>query len=146
MKTILTFALFLMSSHAFAAQVGFSCDDESDINFFKYYLVDLDTDAKTVKLTYEYIYGGSPRYGKWEINQEQLEKVYSEGENGYGWRHALTYSPKVFLSRMDPSDSMVHIDGSWRKFDCQMIPREIIALKLEQLEDAKKERQSRNKF
>ena len=74
--------LFLFASTSHAAVISLGCDD-GDFEFFKYYLIKMDTNKKTAERTLQYIYGGE-RFGlprgfsrEWE-KQKNTDYVWEE--------------------------------------------------------------------
>ena len=119
--------LFLFASTSHAAVISLGCDD-GDFEFFKYYLIKMDTNKKTAERTMLYIYGGGG-YG-YSIESEQQKKVKftNLGDNHYQINHNLTYSTKAAINRANPADSRIWIDAQWWPFECELIPNEIIDL------------------
>lgn len=146
-KSILLLGLFASISNA--EIVSLSCDDEKVLDFFKYYLIKLDTNKMVAERTMSYIYGGSdgPRYG-YSYQKEQQKKVAIKNlrDNYYQIDHYLSYSTKVAINRSNPAESLVWIDASWNRFKCELIPEKIINLKIEELNSAEAKRKAKNIF
>ena len=137
--------IFLFASTSHAAVISLGCDD-GDFEFFKYYLIKMDTNKKTAERTMLYIYGGGG-YG-YSIESEQQKKVKftNLGDNHYQINHNLTYSTKAAINRTNPADSRIWIDAQWWPFECELIPNEIVDLKVAELNQEEEDRKSENIF
>jgi len=144
-KSILLLALFASISSN-AATVSLSCED-GELDFFKYYLIKLDTGTMFAERTMGYIYGGSTRYGySYQGGKGQKVRFSFLGNNYYQIDHNLSFSTKVAINRTNPAESMFWIDASWDRFICEFIPEKIINLKIEQIDKAAAAREAENKF
>ena len=73
-------------------------------------------------------------------------KFTNLGDNHYQINHNLTYSTKAAINRANPADSRIWIDAQWWPFECELIPNEIIDLKVAELNQEEEERKSENIF
>ena len=150
-KSILFISFF--ASIANAETVSLSCEDP-DLNSFKYYFVKLNTTKMTAERTMSYVYGGLDGLARgFNYQNEQQKKVLLRTpkssnlkDNFYQINHNLSFSNKVVINRKNPANSMVWIDAVWWEFNCELIPEEIINLKIEQLNKEKADRKAKNKF
>lgn len=145
---LLLISICLFSAFSNAAIVNLSCADNSD--WFRYYLITLNTDTKIAERTMQYRFmqdGCWTEYGECfsgavlESERQKKIKFTEYNTNYYQIDHDLYQSTKVIINRAKPQNSKFwarwptdgYIAENWRNFECMLIPGEIIDLKIDEL-------------